>query len=109
LTAEEAYVPPSCAADMITASASTGSAAEEQEDCCQEHGGPGSPGETECIPADVGGETGVAESIAGFDEHGTLGVLGGFYVIGTEGDCGDLRHEGGCESEPEECKAEGEA
>lgn len=59
---------------MIVVSASTGSAAHEQEDGCQKHGGPGSPGETECVAADIGGETGVAEAVPGFDENGAFGL-----------------------------------
>jgi hypothetical protein len=59
---------------MIIASP-TGSAAEEQEDGCQEHGSPGSPGETECVSPDAGRETGIPESVAGFDEDGAVGML----------------------------------
>jgi hypothetical protein len=54
---------------------STGSAAEEQEDGCQEHGSPGSPGETECVSPDAGRETSIPESIAGFDEDSSVDML----------------------------------
>jgi hypothetical protein len=59
---------------MIVVSASTSSAAHEQEDGCQEHGGPGSPSETECVAADIGREAGVSEAVPGFDENGTFGL-----------------------------------
>ena len=62
------------ASDMIVVSTSTGSAAHEQEDGCQEHGGPGSPGETKCVAAYIGGEAGVTEAVPGFDENGTFGL-----------------------------------
>lgn len=57
---------------MVLASASTGSTSEEQEDGGQEHSSPCSPGEAECVFADVGGKAGVTETVAGFDEDGTL-------------------------------------
>ena len=59
---------------MIIASP-TGSAAEEQEDGRQEHGCPGSPGETECVSTDAGCETGIPESVAHFDEDGAVDML----------------------------------
>ena len=59
---------------MIIASPA-GSAAEEQEDGRQEHGCPGSPGETECVSPDAGRETGIPESVARFDEDGSVDML----------------------------------
>jgi len=74
LAAEEHRATSLCAraSDVVVASAATGSAAHEQEDGCEEHSSPGSPCEAECVPADLGCETSVAELIAGFDEDGTV-------------------------------------
>ena len=63
---------------MIIASPA-GSAAEEQEDGCQEHGSPSSPGETECVSPDTGRETGIPESVAHFDEDGAVDMLEEFH------------------------------
>jgi hypothetical protein len=63
---------------MIIASPA-GSAAEEQEDGRQEHGCPGSPGETECVSTDAGCEAGIPESVAHFDEDGAVDMLEEFH------------------------------
>jgi hypothetical protein len=69
----------------------TESTAEEQHDGGEEHGGPCAPGEAECVLADVGGETDVAEFVAGFDE----GCAGGMLVRALEGRGGDFVGKGG--------------
>jgi hypothetical protein len=60
----------------------TGSTAKEQEDGRQEHGSPGAPGKTECVTTDAGRETGIPESVAGFDEDGAVDryIRGGLCV-----------------------------
>jgi hypothetical protein len=90
---------------MIIASPA-GSAAEEQEDGRQEHGCPGSPGETECVFTNVGCEAGIPESVAHFDEDGAVDLL---EIFMSGKGYGNLRHKGGCESKPEEGEAESEA
>ena len=50
---------------VLAASKST---SEEQHACCQEHGGPCTPGETEGVSANVGVEISIGEAVAGLDE-----------------------------------------
>jgi len=89
LATEEPRVAPCARASNMVITSASGTASEEQEDGSQEHGGPGTPGEAECVLADVGRETGIAEAVASFHEDGG--------------------HERSCQSEPEEGKGESHA
>lgn len=58
------------AADMVIAFTAD-TAAHEEEDCREEHRGPGTPGEAERVAADGGIDASTTELVAGLDEDDT--------------------------------------